>query len=615
MRAFWLRLACWSWLVFAMGAQAQVPAPLEPWRGWVLQGLEYRACPLISNRQGNSPGDFICAWPGVLTLGADADGASISQHWRVDADAWIPLPGDAMHWPQQVSVDGRPAVVVDHGGPAIRLAAGAYDIRARIPWSERPQSLRVPASTGIVALSVDGKSVIPVQRDGDELTLGRAASSAPEADSMELHVYRRLEDGVPAMLTTEIRFFVSGQAREEVIGPALPEGFVPLELNDEWPSRLDADGKLRVRVQPGSDTLTLVARATAPLESVTLHPPAAPWPTQEIWSYAAAPRLRITTGTSALQVDPKQAQVPAEWANLPAFALGEGAELKIDERSRGLAADERNRLTLDREMWLDFDGAGWFARDRVRGQMLQGWRFDAAAPFALERADAIGVGHSSNPNEALLVTEGAAPGLTGVEWRTPLVDLAAGLRIVPASASLAVTGWQDTFDRVSTTLHLPDGYRLLGTPGADTAIGSWMSKWTLLDVFIAAIVVLLAWRGFGLVGAIVAALYLVLGYQEFGAPLWTLLAALALVLIVRALPAGRLAIGAEWTRRVVLVLLVIAALPFVAAQLRYALHPQLESEGVYAPIAAGFGGAMQRRDAPQSEADMNSAPQEPPLPA
>jgi hypothetical protein len=628
MRALWHRLAWLSCLVFAAVAQAQVPVPaqLEPWRGWVLQGQEFRACPLITGKQGTVAEDFLCAWPGVLTLAADADGASVAQHWRVDADSWIPLPGDEMHWPQQVSVDGKPAVVVDHGGPALRLAAGAYDIRARIPWSERPQSLRVPANTGIVALSVDGKPVAPVQRDGDELTLGRAESSAPEADSIDLHVYRRLKDGVPAILTTQIRMYVSGQAREEIIGPALPEGFAPLELTGEWPARLDADGKLRIRVQPGADTLTLVARAIAPLSSVTVHPPAAPWPTQEIWSYAAAPRLRITTASSALQVDPRQAQVPEEWYDLPAFALADGSVLKIDERSRGLATDDRNRLTLDREMWLDFDGGGWFARDRVRGQMLQGWRFDAAAPFALERADAIGIDHGGNPNEALLVTQGAAPELTGVEWRTPAVDLAAGLRIVPASASLPVTGWQDTFDGVSTTLHLPDGYRLLGAPGSDSASGSWISRWTLLDVFVAAIVVLLAWRGFGLVGALVAAGYLVLGYQEFGAPLWTLLAALAFALIARALPRGKLATGAEWTRRAAVLLLMLAALPFVAAQLRFALHPQLESEGSYeSGTLAGGLGLARKAAVPQYEADMNqvadaasappASPPPPPAPA
>ena len=591
MRAFLHRIAWLTGLLFAVAAHAdpQVPPTLEPWRGWVLHGQEFRACPLIAGHSGTAPEDFLCAWPGLLSLNADAGGASVTQHWRVEAESWIPLPGDTAHWPQQVTVDGQPAPVVQHDGPSLRLAAGTHEIRARIPWRERPQTLHVPAVIGLVALTVDGKTVAPVQRKDGEVTLGRGAAAAPEVDNVVLQVYRKLTDGVPAMLTTEIRWSVSGQAREETVGPVLPAGFEPMRIDSEqWPARLDADGRLHVQVQPGWSTLRVEARAIAPLTKVVARVPEAPWPKQEIWSYEAAPTLRVTSAASALQVDPRQADVDQEWAALPAFALGDGAELTIDERSRGLAADDKNRLTLDREMWLDFSGDGWFARDRVGGEMLRGWRFDVAQPMTLERADALNAVFRQRKGESLLVTHGVEPGLTGVEWRTPLVDLGAGVRIASASSVLPVTGWQDSFERVNTTLHLPSGYKLLGAPGADSAAGSWVSGWTLLDVFIAAIVVLLAWRLFGIVGAVIAAAYLVLSYQETGAPLWTLLVALALGLIARLLPGGKLAIAATWTRRAALALLVLVALPFVADQLRYALHPQLENRAnTYTATLAG----------------------------
>ena len=624
MRALLQRLACLTGLLLAAAvhAEPQVPSALEPWRAWVLHNQEFRACPLIAGRQGTAAEDYLCAWPGVLTLNADATGASIAQHWRVDAESWVPLPGSFEHWPQQVSVDGKPAPVVDHSGPALRLSAGSHEIRARIPWPERPQTVHVPSAIGLIALTVDGKGVSPIQREDDELTLGRGAVSEPEADAIELHVYRKLTDGIPATLTTVIRFDVSGQAREETIGPALPEGFEPLQLDSEdWPARLDADGRLRVQVQPGATTLQLEARATAPLAKVVARVPDAPWPKQEIWSYEAAPQLRVTSATSALQVDPRQADVEAEWLAMPAFVLGDGATLTIEERSRGLAEDDRNRLTLDREMWLDFSGDGWFARDRVGGEMVRGWRFDVAPPLMLERADALNSHFRDRSGESLLVTRGTEPGSTGVEWRTPLVDLAAGVRVASAGMSLPVTGWQDSFDRVTTTLHLPSGYRLLAAPGADNAAGSWFSAWTLLDVFIAAIVALLAWRLFGAIGAAIAVGYLVLGYQESGAPLWTLLVALALGLVARALPAGKLAIAATWTRRAAVALLVLVALPFVAEQLRYALHPQLEG-GAFAfeaGVAGGFAPEPKRAQVMQADeradASVSAPVASPPPPA
>ncbi|MEO7431061.1 MAG: hypothetical protein ABIR62_03355, partial [Dokdonella sp.] len=573
-----LWLACLL-IVESAHAQSPIPPTLDAWRGWVLHNLDYRACPLIAGRTGASEAEFMCAWPGTLNLATDATGANISQRWHVETDAWVALPGDTDHWPQQVSVDGQPAPVVDHGGPSLRLVAGNHEVRARLVWQDRPQTLRVPGTVGLVALSVDGKPVVPVQRDGDELTLGRAAATAPEADSIELRVHRRLDDGVPALLHTLIALHVSGQAREEIIGPVLPAGFVPLALDSVWPARLDADGRLRVRVQPGDNTLVLDARADAPLTTVTAKLAASPWPIQEIWSYATAPRLRITSATGAVQVDPNEAGVPGDWAAYPAFALADGATLTIDERSRGAASDQRNRLSLSRQMWLDFDGRGWFARDHVSGEMLQGWRLDAALPFAVERADAIGVGRNGRPDEALLVTHGAQAQLSGVEWRTPLVDLAAGLRVETAGASMPIVGWQDTFDRVDTTLHLPNGYQLLAAPGADQAAGSWISSWNLFGVFICAVVLLLAWRLFGPLGALAVLVYLALAHQERGSPFWSLLAAIAIALIARALPEGRLSRATEWLRRAALALLVLLALPFVADQVRYALHPQLENDG------------------------------------
>ncbi len=576
MHRFPFRFACLILLGLCSGlvqSATDVPGALEPWRGWALKGQEFRACPLIAGRTGSGgQNDFVCAWPGTLDLVADATGAQLSQHWRVDVDAWVALPGDAAHWPQQVSVDGKPGIVVDRDGPALWLEAGSHEVRARLTWRTRPQSLRVPASVGLVALTVDGQRIAPVQRDGDELNLGRDSAAAPEADSLELRVFRRLDDGVPAQLTTVIQLRAAGQPREVSLGPALPAGFAPIALDSQWPARLEADGRLRVRVMPGSDSVRLEARATTPLDAVTARIGAAPWPQQEIWSYAADPRLRMSVASSALAVDPRQTDVPEAWRDLPAFALGDGAQLTIEERSRGAADDTDNRYTLNREMWLDFDANGWFAHDRVHGRMRNGWRLDAIAPFRLERARASGA-----QSDALLVTQGSNPSLSGVEWRTPQVDLDAGLRVTGALTKLPISGWQGGFDRVDTVLHLPDGYRLLGAPGADRAVGSWMSAWTLLDIFLAAVLILLAWRALGLWGCLAMTAYLLLGYQERGAPLWSLLAVTVLALLVRALPTGRLAAGIEWLRRGAGLLLVLIALPFIATQLRYALYPQLES--------------------------------------
>jgi hypothetical protein len=602
MHRFWLGLIALL-LPLSTMAQETVPPSLQEWHGWVLKDQAFRTCALLAGRQGRAQDDYLCAWPGTLTIAADAAGARIAQRWQLEAEGWVPLPGDAEHWPQRVTVGGIATPVVDHGGPALWLGSGSHEVRAEIPWTQRPQSLRVPRSIALIALSVDGRPIVPVQRDGEALTLGRGATVAAEADGLDMRVYRRLEDGVPAVLTTRIWIDVSGQAREERVGPALPEGFVALALESEsgWPVRLDEDGRLRVQVQPGSDVLNLSARATAPLTAATARLAAAPWPSQEIWSYAAAPRLRVTAASGSTQVDPQQADVPGAWRDLPAFALADGDTLRIDEHSRGASSDEANRLQLVREAWLDFDGRGWFSRDRIDGRMNSGWRFDTAPPFVVQRAQA------RADDQPLLVTEGGQAGWSGVEWRTPDVALDAGVRIEAGPGALPIAGWQQVFDRITTTLHLPYGYRLLAAPGTDRALGSWLSGWTLLDVFVAAVLILLGARLLGWVGGALALAYLLIGYQEAGAPLWTLMLALAAGLIARALPAGRLAEAAAGVRLVALALLVVVTLPFAITQVRTALYPQLEVDRGF----DGYEGLDRHRDSRALEPEVQMAPAKP----
>ena len=583
--------------------QINVPAPLEPWRGWATDGEEFRDCALIAGNSGTSADDFICAWPGVLQIQAGADGAQFTMNWKVQAESWVPLPGDSDDWPQDVRVNGQSMPVVAHGdAPQLRLKPGNYAISGRFGWTHRPQSLAVPEAIGLVRLQVDGVAIAPVQHEDGDLVLGRGASEAPEADALDLRVYRRLQDDVPMQLETVIQVSAAGQAREEVIGPVLPPGFVPtaIEVDKGWPAKIEADGRLRIQVQPDNAEIHIHARALKPLLSTAIGKIAAPWPAQEIWSYAGTPEQRVTSASGPPQIDPEQAQVPEDCRNLPAFALAPGVSLNIEVRSRGLGSNESNRLQLNREAWLDFSGGGWTLRDGISGNMRQGWRLDAQPPYRLEDARDLGA------DQALLVTQGDDHA-TGVEWRTPNVNMSAGLRVQPATYTLPVSGWRQTFDAVNTTLHLPHGYRLIAAPGADVDTGSWVSSWTLLDIFLVAILVLFAWRALGWMGAALTLGYLLVDCHESGRPLYWLGIVLALGLLLRALPDGRLQKFGGWMRKAALLVLALLIVPFAAGQLRMALYPQLEGyveQSAYADAAADAN----YNDRLQAEQKVENAP-------
>jgi hypothetical protein len=587
---------------------AEIPPALRDWIGWVVRDHEYRTCPLLVSLAADEEGSYACAWPGELAIDADAGGARFSQRWNVYARSAVPLPGDADEWPQAVRLDGAAAAVTadEEGLPIVWLEAGNHTLDGRLEWSRRPESLRVDERVALVRLTVDGGAVFPLQREGAALWFGRAETEAKESDSLQLEVFRKLADGVPATLMTQVALTVSGEGREETLGKPLPDGWRPIALSSELPARIDGDGTLIVQVRPGSYTLRLTARAPEPLQAVVRPANAVPWPEQEIWSYEAMPRLRVTQAIAANPIDPAQAGVPSDWAQLPAFVLDAEETLKVEERSRGLSDQDRNRLGLTREMWLDFDGDGWSTKDRIGGQMVREWRLDVAAPFVLTRAEEGG--------EGLLVTQGARPGLTGVEVRQRSVDVAASTRIDGGAGSLPVTGWQQSFDGVSTVVHLPPGYKLYAAPGADLAPAAWISRWNLLDIFLVAIsTVLAAWLGGRAFGALVLA-YLVLAYQESMAPLFAVLVVIGAALLVKLVPLeGKLATALRWTRTGLLLILVLFALPFVADQVRMALYPQLER------WSAEAGEAYPSQTAPilgavQQEAVQFEARQEPPMP-
>ena len=212
-------------------------------------------------------------------------------------------------------------------------------------------------------------------------------------------------DGLPATLQTQVQLTVSGSAREQLLGPVLPAGFVATALSGDLPARLESDGQLRVQLRPGQWTVSLDARSVAPLHKVALKLPAAPWPRQEIWSYADDTDLR-STRVEGHATDAAQAGVPGQWSELPAFVLDDAAGLAIEQGSRGDEGGQGDQLHLQRQMWLDFDGRGLSVADTLTGELRHHQRLDVAAPWQLQRA--------SQAGDPLLVTQGEH-GAAGVE--------------------------------------------------------------------------------------------------------------------------------------------------------------------------------------------------------
>jgi len=589
-----------------------VPDALQPWIGWVLAQDPERGCPFLSGG-----GERRCVWSGPLALDVDAGGARFTQSFEIfGRGAWVTLPGDASLWPEAIRVDGQPLAVIPApgvGSPAAWLARGRHQIDGRLRWhASRPALLPISADTAIVALTLDDAEVAAPARDASgQLWLAAPANEAAPEDHLEVLVFRRVVDEIPLQLETRLVLRVAGRAREVALGPVDPEGFVPLALEADLPARLESDRRVRVQLRPGEHAIAIRSRHEGPVAA--LSPPAsgeAPWPAEEVWAFDARPELRIVAVEGVTAIDPNQTELPAAWRQLPAYLLRPGDTMQLDERRRG-DPDPADHLSLDRTLWLDFDGAGLTFRDSIQGRLRRTSRLEMPAPSQLGRAVVGG--------RDWFLTRLGDGGATGVEVPPGDVALSAEGRIENAETSaLPAVGWSNGFDQLSGRLLLPPGWSLLHAFGVDRASPSWVTSWTLLDFFLVLIAAFAAARLWGTGWGVLALVALALTWVEPAAPRWVWLGAFAAEALVRVLRSGRGAVVARGMRGVAWLLLALQVVPYAVGELQRGLHPALESP--YVPGIGLLGRAATfepraRRDAMQAEMDRSElvAAESPPI--
>lgn len=588
-----------------------VPEPLKPWTHWVLHNQRHALCPSLPGATSEGAPRTECAWPARLSLSLDDRGGKFEQRWRLHERGFVALPGSAQRWPQEVTVNGARAVVVERdGGPAVQLDKGDHRVEGSFLWDSLPESVQIPHSTGLLSLTVRGAPVRYPNRDaGGQVWLQKTAAP-DEGERLELIVHRKLSDDIPARLVTQLQLEVSGKSREVLLGKALPPRFIPMSLTSPLPARLEPDSRLRIQVRPGTWTVELDARSEGPVSELGRPQPEGPWRDgEEVWVFEARPELRqvVVEGVSA--IDPQQTTLPDAWKKLPAYPMPLGAKLQLSEKRRGDSDPAPDQLQLARTLWLDFDGKGFTANDRMTGSLSRSWRLEMAAPTTLGR---VAVGGRDQ-----FITRLDDPNRRGVEIRQGKVDVSADSRIEDAGGTIPAVGWSHDFHQVSATLNLPPGWLLLHAAGVDDADRTWLKHWSLFELFLALVTALVVGRLYGWGWGALALGTFILVFPEVDAPSWSWLMVLAGEALVRVVPGGELKKWLERYRLAALVILAIVSVSFLAAHLRQGLYPALGQ-----PFSGGGGltlGAAMAPPMAQSEvaaaspgADMPAA--EPPSP-
>lgn len=574
-RLVWLFLSA---VLFTSSAQSkpltpeQVPEPLKPWIAWVLQDAPEPPCPFIYNSYEQQR----CSWPTQSQLDLTAEKGVFTMSWTVYRDSWIGLPGDKIHWPLNVTVNGKTALVMDKDDtPSIKVTAGIHQIKGEFLWTAIPDNLTIPADTGLIDLRINGTAIpAPALKEG-QLWLNESETGLKKPENiqnnLDIQVFRKIADEVPAQVLTRLALEVSGDQREVKLPRPILDGFIPLSLQSPLPARLEPDGQLLVQLRPGHWQIDILARNSKELNELPLKgdQPAADTelPESEIWVFDARPELRVVEIEQLSAIDPNQTNLPDDWKNLPAYKINRGQSMVFKTIRRGDPEPEPNQLNLSRKLWLDFDGEGYTVNDTITGKMTRGWRLNTLPKTQLGKA-------TLNGNNQFITQDKS--GKQGVEVRTGNITLDADSRIIGPISTLSAAGWEQDFHNVSAELNLPPGWRLLAAGGVDNVPASWISRWTLLDLFLVLIAALATGRLWTPYWGGLALITLVLIWHEPGAPHFVWLNILAAIALIKVLPQGRFLKFMCWYRNAFWLALIATTLPFMVAQVRTGLYPQLE---------------------------------------
>jgi hypothetical protein len=550
-------------LASPVAAKTDVPESLKEWVPWVMHNQEEQLC--TSSYTGKQK---FCIWPEALQLDVGSSGGNFRQRWTMEKKGWIVLPGKEEHWPQDVLINEKTALVVSRNGfPAIFVSSpGDYTITGKFIWNSLPESLTIPPGTGLVSpLTVNGKEQSADIRRNTLWLSKKTNVDQQERDVVQTQIYRHITDSIPMLITTQIDVQVSGKPRELIIDWTPPGDQIPIELRCSLPVKLGADQRIHMQARPGNYKIIYKSRVKGPVDALQFKK-SSHGPDQEYWSFASKNNLRMVKISGVPTVDPSQTSIPQEWRSLPAYMVKKGESMLFETIKRGDTEPAPNNFNLSRKFWLDESGKGITVEDTLSGVVHKNPRLEMQNPAKL--------GRMRINNRDQLITKIEDNGRAGVEVRQGNIEAQAvsrieGVRLFPAG------GWGQTIENLSAELVMQPGWKLFYAQGVDSA-RSWVSRWTLLDCFIVLIIVIACFKIIGTVPAIVALIALVLSYHDLNAPVYIWLALLSCIAIIKNAPHFKYINVVKGGNVLLLIGLVIVILPYSVKQLREGFYPQLE---------------------------------------
>jgi len=541
--------------------QIYTPDILTPWKDWVLHNNQHKYCP----NEYNDAQKRHCNWISYLELDLKMRNSQFIMKGILFRKQYVLLPGQNGCWPDDVMQRNNVLAVVPYTKhPAILLPEGPFEISGRFLYERLPESLYIPQQVGVLTLKLEGKSIRdPYFSTENRLWLRTGQSEINSGNRIHLRIYRLLTDSIPMTMTHYLQLSISGNSREELLNHVLPDNSIFLSIDSPLPIQLEEKNSLRMQVRAGKWTIKIVSRFITPIYQLTpgffIHD-------SEIWSFKSQPHLRMVKLIGLQGIDPASSGVPQEWQSYPAYRVNTNTSLTFQEQQRGEPDPAPDQLSLNRDLWLDFDGDGYTIHDQIKGTINQNWRLNMVQPIQLGRVSISG--------KDQLLTQ--FNNQSGVEIRTGQLNMTADARYIDCLSQIPTIGWDHSMNSVTALLHLPPGWRLLSVFGVDTVSGSWLGQWRLLDFFLALLIGMAIYHLKNIQWAVLAWITMILTFHEPSAPHLTWIHLLAVIALLNVVPKGKFHELMRLWFVCAVVLISSYVLPFMMYQIQSGLYPQLE---------------------------------------
>lgn len=554
-----------------------IPSELKEWVKWVSKDIKQNNCP----KSYKNINDSFCLFVTSLKISLENNELFFTQNVYLYEDSFVRLLGDERLLPNEAKENDEVLpIVFKHKLPYVFLRKGGHEIKGSIKIQNNETEVSLPERVAIIKFIKDGKNENDINIINNKLQfavknqeiLDTAQNKQDEFnDSIDIQVRRILEDDVPFNVSTLLRINVSGKERDENLGKITFNNSRIVNVISALPIRFDENQNFIFKVRRGSFEIRIDSVLNDIPSSIPFFKSANNFPSKEIWGYIVNNELRTTQISGVNNISPINFGYPITNKSMRVYEINENESFNITQKERAPMIDAKNELTLQRHLWLNFKGDGYFALDELKGSIKRNSVMTVNSDFKIAKAK---INSSDVP---LLVDKETSK--TGLNLHQGYVNIQSEGRYKNIK-EISLAPFSFVKGNVSLKLELPAGWKIFNIKNIKDDNFSWVSKWNLLKLFYLFLTCFILIKVFSLRAGIVALISMVLMHDS-GISLYLPLILIGFFHFIETLLYGneskKLYFNiANKLKGINIIFVIIIFVPFVIYDIRSSIYPQLK---------------------------------------